>query len=420
MTNQERMEQIEIPEELEQVVLGAVKLGRKKKNQMIWKRAGYGCAGAAAAFAILVSAGFVSPMAARAFEGIPAVGKVFTYLYDLAGYEGRYAHVAEDARPAVPVGQTESGSGDFSQNGSIGDRQISAGQQEISDRHDVADQQDATGQQGAVTASDAGITITVKEYFCDKQDLYLSMTIESEEPFFEDGVEENMAGHIMLFTRDETLSYEGVDSFPVDNSSLLADGVYLDDYTFVGIARSEWHNLKKENLVIPDELVYTASVGHVKIYSQKGTPDFRGQWEFSMEILCDVDAIEVLPVDAVGEDGSSICEVRLQPYEIQVATDSGIAGRTLTENEKMLIAFDGEGNPLNNAGSILSYREGEWEIYEYARPEDLRELELFIVDESSWMDQWKGRLYNGSCTGTEMVEFLKENCIVHAFVEYGN
>lgn len=97
MTNQERMEQIEIPEELGQMVLRAVNLGRKKKSQMIRRRAGFGCMGVAAAFVLLVSAGFVSPMAAQAFEGIPAVGKVFTYLYDLAGYEGRYAQVAEDA-----------------------------------------------------------------------------------------------------------------------------------------------------------------------------------------------------------------------------------------------------------------------------------------------------------------------------------
>lgn len=430
MTNQERMERIELPEELEQVVLRAVGLGRKRKNQMIRRRVGFSCMGAAAAFAVLVSAGFVSPMAAQAFEGIPAVGKVFTYLYDLAGYEGRYAQVAEDARPAAPVGQKESG-GAFYQDGITEEGQAAAGQQDTAGRQtatgqpdtdglqDAAGRQDAEAQQNAVTASDAGITITVKEYFCDTQSLYLSMTIESDEPFFEGGVEDNMRGSIQLFTQDEVISYDGMDPVSVGNSSLLADGVYLDDRTFVGIARSEWCSVREQNLVIPEELVYTVSVKHLKIYAENGTPDFRGEWELSMDILCEKDAVEILPVTAIGEDGSSICEVRLQPYEIRVATKSGNEGKTLTEEEKMLVAFDAEGNLLDPAGSTLSYGEEDKEIYEYARPENLSGLELFIVDENSWMNQWKGKLYDGTITGSGMVEFLKENCITHVFVNCG-
>lgn len=403
MTNQERMELIELPEELEQVIVKAVDLGRRRKKQVIWKNVGLGCAGAAAACAILVSAGFVSPVAAQAFEGLPAVGKVFTYLYDLAGYEGRYTHVAEDAKPALPVEQKGADGEELSQAG------MTEGQQGAE-----------AGQQKTVTASDAGLTITVKEYFCDKQSLYLSLTIESEAPFVESGVEENTKGYIQLFTGEETLSYEGAESFAVGSGSLLAEGVYLDEHTFVGIARSEWRNVREGDTEIPDELVYTAPVKHVKVYTADGTPDFRGEWELSMEILCDGDAIEILPVEAAGEDGSRICEVRLQPYEVQVVTESGTAGSVLTEEGKMLIAFDGEGNLLDCAGSTLSYKEGDREVYEYARPENLQGLELFILDESSWMNQWKGRLYDGASTGPEMVKFLKENCITHAFVECGN
>lgn len=420
MTNQERMEQIELPEELEQMILEAVELGTKKKKQVIWKRAGLGCMGAAAAFAVLFSAGFASPVAARAFEGMPAVGKVFTYLYDLAGYEGRYAQVAENARPAIPADQEKAGSEDFSQGEISGDiaagQRETIGQQDAAGQQSITDQQDTESRQNEVTTSDAGITITIKEYFCDKKNLYLSMTIESEEPFFESGVEENMEGRLHLFTGEETLSYEGMNPFPAGNSALLVEGVYLDDHTFVGIARSEWRNVKEENLVIPDELTYTALIKHVKIYSQIGTPDFRGEWKLSMNILCEEDGIKILPVEAVGEDGSSICEVRLQPYEVQVVTESGSGETTLTMEEKMPIVFDEEGNLLNYAGSIMSYREGNYEIYEYARPEELKGLELFIVDESSWMDRWKGRLYDGTMTGPEMMEFLRENCILHASV----
>lgn len=408
MTDQERMEQIELPEELDQVILGAVELGKRRENQMRWKRVGLCCAGAAAACAIFVSAGFASPVAAQALEGLPAVGRVFTYLYDLAGYEGRYTQVAEDARPAVPV-QSDLG-GEPAQAATAEGRQDAQGQQD-------SEGQQETVQRDVVTASDEGLTITVKEYFCDKQSLYLSLVIESEEPLVESGLEGNTKSYVYLITGEEFLSCEGEEAFSVGSSSLQAEGVFLDEYTFVGIARSEWGNVRAENMELPDQLVYTAPVKHVNVYSAGGTPDFRGEWELSMEILCDGDAVEILPVDAAGEDGSRICEVRLQPYEVQVATESKTAGRTLTEEEKMLIAFDREGNLLDWAGSTLSFREGDREIYEYARPENLQGLELFIVDEGCWMDQWKGRLYDGTSTGPEMVEFLKENCITHVSVD---
>ncbi|MCM1543146.1 MAG: DUF4179 domain-containing protein [Blautia sp.] len=404
MTNQERMERIELPEELDQVILEAVDLGKKAKTRQAWKRAGLGCAGAAAALAVLVSAGYASPVAARAFEGIPAVGKVFTYLYDLTGYESRYAQIAEDARPAAPAEQQAPG-GEKALEG----QQIAVGQQGTSDG------QGTEAIQNAVTASDAGITVTVKEYFCDKRSLYLSMTIESDEPFFEGGVEENTGGYIQLFTREESLSYDGAEAVSVGNNSLLAEGVFLDNHTFAGIARSEWSNLREESSAIPDEMVYTASVGHLKVYAENGTPDYRGQWEFSMNISCDADAVEILPVEAAGADGS-ICEVRLQPYEVQVAA-KGSGGATLTEEAKMLVAFDGQGCLLDVAGNIVSYKERDSEIYEFARPESLEVLELFIVDEGSWMDQWKGKLYDGTMTGHDMVEFLKENCLIYASVE---
>lgn len=410
MTNQERMERIELPEELDQVILGAVKRGTRKKKQAVWKKAGLGCMGAAAAFAVLVGAGFASPVAARAFEGMPAVGRVFTYLYDLAGYENRYAQVAENARPAQPVGQGGP------REEVMGESQAGTGQQET-DGQEASGQPDAETVQNAVTATDSGVTITVKEYFCDRQNLYLSMTLESEEPFFEGEAAENTKGSLMLFTGEETLSYEGVDSVSVDNGALSVDGVYLDEHTFVGIARSEWRDVKEENLVIPDELVYTTLIRHLKVYSAQNNPlDLRGEWKLSMEILCQEDAIEILPVEETGEDGSVIREVRLHPYEVQVVTESGKSGSTLTKDWKILLAFDGQGNLLDWAGNIASFGEDGKEVFAFARPENLEGLDLFIVDEVSWMDHWKGNLYGGGMTEPEMVEFLKDKCILHVFV----
>ena len=387
MTHQERLNRIELPEELDQVILAAVDKGSRRKKAVAWRKVGYGCISAAAAFAILISAGFISPAAAQAMAGIPAIGKVFTYLYDLSGYEGRYAHVAEDAAPAVPAEQ----------------------------KNEMAEE--SAKQQEMVVAEDEGITITVNEYFCDKLSLYLSLTVESDTPFFENGVEENLEGHMQIFSNQETITFEGQEAFPVGNNSLLIDGVFLDDHTFVGIARSEWGNIRQGNIEIPDELIYTVSSKHIRIYSQNGTTDLRGDWELPMEIVCQSDAMEILPVEAVGEDGSRICEVRLQPYEIQVRVQSKTGETVPTEDGKMLVAFDADGNILTSAGTTMSYREEDSEIYEFVRPENISGLVLFIVDEGNWMNNWKGRLYNGQMNGAEMMEFLKENCICYAYTD---
>ena len=396
MTHQKRLDQIELPEELDRVILEAVDMGNRKKKTAVWKKVGYGCATAAAALVVLVSAGFISPAAAQAMEGIPAIGKVFAYLYDLAGYEGRYAHVAEEATPATHA----------EQKGVTTDEE---------DRIDGS--VESAGQQMTVNAKDEGITITVNEYFCDKLSLYLSVTIESETPFFENGVEENLEGYMQIFSNQETITFEGQETFPVGNNSLLAEGVFLDDHTFVGIARSEWRTVREEDIKIPDELIYTVSTKHIRIYSQDGTSDLRGDWELSMEVVCRPDAIDILSVDAVGDDGSRICEVRLQPYEIQVKAESKAAGMIPSDEGKMLVVFDSNGNILTSAGNTLSYREGDSEIYEFVRPENISGLTLFIVDESSWMNDWKGKLFNGEMNGAEMIDFLIDNCICYAYTD---
>lgn len=123
---------------------------------------------------------------------------------------------------------------------------------------------------------------------------------------------------------------------------LNVDGVYLDAHTFVGIARCEWLDAKRESLAVPDELAYTVIIQHLKVYPhdayvQNAVLDLRAEWKFSMEICCDEDAVEVLPVNVTGEDGSMIREVRLLPYEIQVVTESGTTGSTLTMEEKNAI-----------------------------------------------------------------------------------
>lgn len=54
-------------------------------------------------------AGFLSPMIANAYTGIPVIGKIFSYLYELEEYDVKYEQIAESAEPIVSVPKEEYG-----------------------------------------------------------------------------------------------------------------------------------------------------------------------------------------------------------------------------------------------------------------------------------------------------------------------
>ena len=107
MTENKVWNEMEVPMELDSVIIDAVGEGHKRLMRRQQKRrlraAGLSMAMAAACF-LAVAVGFVNPVVAKAYSSIPVIGNIFAYLYDTAESDIPYAQVGE---AAVPVKEQE-------------------------------------------------------------------------------------------------------------------------------------------------------------------------------------------------------------------------------------------------------------------------------------------------------------------------
>ena len=105
MTENKVWNEMEVPMELDSVIMDAVAEGhkrlRRRQTRKHWRTAAISMATAAACFLAVVM-GFVNPVVAKAYSSIPLIGNIFAYLYDTGDSEIPFAQVGE---AAVPVEQ---------------------------------------------------------------------------------------------------------------------------------------------------------------------------------------------------------------------------------------------------------------------------------------------------------------------------
>lgn len=367
MSEKNMWNEIEVPKELDEIIKNTVSTGYKRmmqKNKMkTWKKASLALAGVAAAMMVLIGVGFANPMIAEAYSKIPMLGSVFSYLYGLDGQEIKFAQISENANL-------------------------------ILDEEYISE--------------NAGISIQVKEYFCDKYSLYLSFEIVNESPFFTDITNEK--GMIQIFST-ESIETEVGETVSVGNGSLNVSGVFLDEYTFVGVARSG-KSLDADS--ITDKIKYSISSTHIKVYSGEAVNDIVGEWSLFVNVLCSEECLQTKSINQVIDDTILLKEIRLQPYEIQVVmeekTDTALAVEGLC-----IEVFDSKGRRLDTASEaatrFINNDNEQLEVWMFEKPTDAEAVTVFVLDEIKWMDEWKGNLYcDNPWTGQEIIDFLKENC----------
>lgn len=401
MNNQYGWENIKLPKNLDEKIAEAVNNGKSQKRKVVYKRIGYSFAGMAAAFALCFVMGMKFPVVANAMGKVPIIGNVFSYLYGLEGYEGKYTQVAEEAklaeRPETVVGTENNAEQPENQAQADDDKTV----------ENLAGGETQT----VVTAGDQGLTITVTEYYCDKNNLYLSVEVIGEETVFAD-VAPYAEGAVQFYMAD-SIRFDDTKPIAGSEDGLLAEGVFLNENTFIGIARVDIATVAEEHSIeLPDTFVYTMSGKHIKAYcmEQGVIYDVRGLWELDMEVICDSDTLQVLPVNAFAENGCGIVEVRQTDYEVQVSVVAGAEAI-------WVVAFDQNGNLLEYAGDELNIIHENYEVWKFAGKEDLQTLHIYVVEESKWLDEWKGQRYDGVLTGSEMMALLAENSFVADSVE---
>lgn len=365
-------DKIEIPEELDSVIQQAVELGnyqKKQKREFIWAKRVCKMATGMAILTVFISLGFLSSMVAKAYSKIPFIGNIFSYLYALEDYEIPYAQISDYA-------------------------------QEIKTEEAESFQDEAS--------------IFMQDVYCDGYSLYVSMQIKMQTPFCERVTEQTKAT-IQVFS-DERIVTEAGEEIEIGNGSLFVKGVLLDSNTFVGVARS---GSVLENYDLGEKISYQFSAQHMKAYVGEDIKDIRGEWNVQESFACNKQALETIDISKEIMEGLIFKEVRLQPYEIQVVIEE-MKNISLTSEYLCLEVFDENGNRLNFASDVtnrfIQKETSTLEIWMFERPQDVKKITIYMLDEQKWLDEWKGYLYSENpWMGEQMMKFLKQHCEI--FVE---
>lgn len=404
MTENKVWNEMEVPMELDSVIINAVGEGHKrlmrKQQKKRWRAAAISMATAAACF-LAVVIGFVDPVVARAYSNLPVIGNIFAYLYDTADSEIPYAQVGD---AAVPVKEHE-------------EQEAVKQRQENQPNQGSPDQQEGLVS-GEGAEAEESVQISIKEYFCDGYSLYLSFEVTSEDPLME-GVADitGKEGSVFLYAT-ENITTDVEERFEIGAASLTLKGIFMDEHTFVGIARSGG---SLEGYPVTDEMLYEMSSSHMKIFGEETERDIRGNWKVSAEITCTKDSLLTEELGQTIRDDYLLKEVAVQPYEIQVVVE-GPKGMPTAEGYIWIEAFDDKGRRLSWAAQSCNRRveeeDASLDIYMFEKPADAEKVTIFALDESKWMDEWKGYLYcDEPWSGEQMIEFLKENCFAYGEVE---
>nr|WP_300769884.1 DUF4179 domain-containing protein [uncultured Acetatifactor sp.] len=406
MTENKVWNEMEVPMELDSVIIDAVGEGHKRLMRRQQKRrlraAGLSMAMAAACF-LAVAVGFVNPVVAKAYSSIPVIGNIFAYLYDTAESDIPYAQVGEAAVPVKEQEEAKQG-------------QESQGQANQPNQGNPEQQEGLAA--GAEAEAEDPVQIAIKEYFCDGYSLYLSFEVTSEEPLME-GVADiaGKEGGIFLYAT-ENITTDANERFGIGAASLTMKGIFTDEHTFVGIARSGG---SLDGYPVTDEMLYEMSSSHMRIFVEETERDIRGDWKVSAEITRSKEPLLTAELGQTIREDFLLKEVAVQPYELQVVIE-GPKGRPLTEEYIWIEAFDDKGRRLSWAAQSCNRHVEEedalLDIYMFEKPMDAEKVTVFALDELKWMDEWKGYLYcDEPWSGEQMIEFLKENCFTYGEVE---
>ena len=406
MTENKVWNEMEVPMELDSVIIDAVGEGHKRLMRRQQKRrlraAGLSMAMAAACF-LAVAVGFVNPVVAKAYSSIPVIGNIFAYLYDTAESDIPYAQVGEAAVPVKEQEEAKQG-------------QESQGQANQPNQGNPEQQEGLAA--GAEAEAEDPVQIAIKEYFCDGYSLYLSFEVTSEEPLME-GVADIVGkeGGIFLYAT-ENITTDANERFGIGAASLTMKGIFTDEHTFVGIARSGG---SLDGYPVTDEMLYEMSSSHMRIFVEETERDIRGDWKVSAEITRSKEPLLTAELGQTIREDFLLKEVAVQPYELQVVIE-GPKGRPLTEEYIWIEAFDDKGRRLSWAAQSCNRHVEEedalLDIYMFEKPMDAEKVTVFALDELKWMDEWKGYLYcDEPWSGEQMIEFLKENCFTYGEVE---
>ena len=351
-----------VVEENMQKVRNIYKVKKRRRNRASW-------ISAAAAVALICLFCFTNPVLAAK---IPLIGHIFQRVQDVQRYSGNFHEVAQ------PLADNNSA---------------------VSD----------------------GVTITLSEIYSNQEAMYVSVMIETEEPFPEEVKESNIVGddnvgYHMCFSIEQEFDFmeepEAYEPFEWPGkeykwTELDIKGEYTDDHTFVGAFRTDYNLYPIGLFEVPDAFNWKLKVNRIDVLGRYAK---EGSWEFETDVTIDTREPEVITVNESAPNGSVLTAVTMTPYEVRVDyeyDESKVQPGYEDYSSVQGIMLDADGKCINDkAGMFPTAGYNLSRIYVYYF-ETRTEEEYMEIQE---------KIYNGNL-GDELQEYLEGISIQKTIVE---
>lgn len=290
--------------------------------------------------------------------------------------------------------------------------------------------------------TDAGITFTASEVYCDGLSVFLTAQIEVEQ-----GGLENLPGHYinggydtaeMMYLRGEwNLTGEGEQSLSNDN----LEGRVIDDNTFVGMLKLNLEDYKSEDGELSLRL---SSIGWDDVTmadAEDISESYRieGQWDFDIPFSVDTESVKEIGVGQESE-GYTLEKVFISPYQVVTYVDVPYEEREITREEYEALMTEKTGGMEDRGITYEEYVEQAGKIYPFwnivicnqdgemlfSNPEDVGKtvaavdgkdisaLNIFVFDDADAdLEVEKSRLDNG----TVDMKRAKDLAVISAEIE---
>ncbi|MDE6386187.1 MAG: DUF4179 domain-containing protein [Lachnospiraceae bacterium] len=359
------------------------KSGQEKRThkRTVWRKIAYGLGTVAAVFLVSIGICVANPSMA---ENIPILGNVFAKVQDIFSF-GR---IPEDEMTRLYDNVTDT-------------------HQNVNDNPYVIVDSDPNY---LYKAQDAGIAVTITEYYASNQAVFFGVVIESEEEFPPFAVMGDTGYQlIQAFTR-ERYSFRDTEVGGVRN----IEGRLEDAHTFAGIMRVDYDDINiddskyeaacreaeakgeelpavteatwdlyYERLEVPEEFDAQIAIESLRGYCKEEIDAengnqyrVRGNWEFqSFTIEKSGADVQTIQIDEVNEQGIGLEMIEISPVELTLHTVEPPDCLTFA------VALDKDGRKLTSSSS---------NAYELAiTGHDISTVTVYICDYDEYMDEIK-------------------------------
>lgn len=219
-----------------------------------------------------------------------------------------------------------------------------------------------------IVKSDAGITVTASEVYCDGLSVFLTAQIEVDQ-----GGLHNLPAHYidggdstaeMLYLRGEWNLSDDSEAQDLFNDNL--EGKVIDDHTFVGMLKLdlEDYNRTEGELSLRLSSIGWDDVTMLDAEDISESHRTEGQWEFDIPFTVDTEAVREIAVGKEG-NGYTLEKVIVSPYQVVAYVDVPFTEREVTREEYESVMAEKTGAKEDPGITYEEYAEQAGKTYQF-------------------------------------------------------